>query len=373
MSTSQLAKKAESSSSNHVAPRSTQIYQEFIEKFESGEFVSGTYLAPEGRYAEEYGVSVGTMKNVMVRLKENGYVTRQRGHGTMVTYEPASRATSNMIVILLERVSQSFYSEIYSGIQDELVSNNYSPILIETLGETEKLHQAIKRYDSEAAGFIFMPELSAAAKKCYQDLAAQSKPFIFLDRYITGVNAGAVVSDNISGGYLATLHMIEQGHKKIALMGETDVSSIQDRIRGYQNALKEEGLDFDPGLVFSAEENTFESSFEMTDRMLEYDSSISAVVCMRDDIAWGCIQHLTELGIDVPGQISVTGYDDNEDICSRIRPALTTVRQPKEEMGRHAAARLIRLLEGDNSSKEIIEMLPVELIVRQSTSSSINK
>ena len=215
-------------------------------------------------------------------------------------------------------------------------------------------------------GYIVVPCIESANDTTYRQVTTNGAPLVFVDRYLSGLEVDAVLSDNRRGGYMATRHLLELGHRRIVVLGVGGAVSVQHRLEGHKQALAEYGVPFDPALVHPRKQNNFEDAYDFIGRFLTAHPDVTAAFCLPDEAAWGCLQRLAEMDIRVPEQFSVVGYDDNADICSRVRPRLTTVRQQKREMGRSAARRLAWRLGSDDHIPPEVVSLPVELVVRES-------
>ena len=350
-------------------PVYVQVERFLKRQIKEGQYTEGDYLPAEKVLAERFGVSCGTVGKALSRLKEEGYVERRTGHGTHVTYsmEPVPERDEETICVLLGRVTESFWAEIYGGVFCELQECSCKPLLIERDESFEVEEEAIRRYRDRVGGFIIAPTGQMQNRALYGDLLAREVPFVFIDRYLPELNVDAVVCDNVEGGYRATRHLLECGHRRIALVGATEAISVQHRIRGYRRALAEFDVPVEEDLIFPMHRGAFEHGFEVSTRIVEKHPEVTAAFCMRDDTAWGCLDGILQGGRGVPEEFSVIGYGDDPAICRRLNPALTTVGLPKRRMGAEAAGRLIRKLEGRPETDPKILSLPVELVERNST------
>jgi DNA-binding LacI/PurR family transcriptional regulator len=353
-----------------AGPKYNQIHEYLRGQIERQKLVNGEYLPPENQLAANFGVSIGTIKKALRKLKAGNYVQRRKGDGTRVSFSPRTPRDRKAIVVLLGTVKHSFHAEIYSGIQSQLEGSGCKPILIDTESSSEKERESLVKYGSAVGGFLIVPAKGNRNHACYGQLLADGVPFVFIDCYLPDFNVDAVVADNCAGGYLATKCLLEAGHRRIAVLGVTDSTSIRDRVEGYKTALSEFGLAFDSGLLLPVEVGGYDGVYTQTEAFLAERPGLTAAFCLRDDAAWGCLQRLTEMGIRVPDEFSIVGYDDNEEICSRLRPRLTTVRQPRMEMGAAAARILVQKLDGRSASREGTISLPVQLVERESVATA---
>jgi LacI family transcriptional regulator len=193
-------------------------------------------------------------------------------------------------------------------------------------------------------------------------------PFIFMHLFLDNyelLDTEIVSTDHFKGGYIATEHLIQLGHKRILCVSDKNQDSeFIARIEGYQAALKDNNIPFDENLVLYA------SSFKEASCLVYANEalirSVSAVFVHKDIYAWGIIQALKEINIKIPQDIAVVGYDDIE-LSENLKPYLTTVHQPREEIARITCARLVELI----NSKKIREtkkiFLQPKLIIRDSS------
>jgi LacI family transcriptional regulator len=199
-------------------------------------------------------------------------------------------------------------------------------------------------------------------------LTQQGTRVVLVDNAAPGSGCTAVLSDNFSGAIAAVNHLLDLGHRDIAFIGgpqldgipgSNRIYSIHWRALGYRTALRERGLDVRAELVESCD-LTSEGGGQAAQRLLDA-CRFTAVFCANDPTAYGVLRTLRERGLAVPSQISVVGFDD--DIAYHSVPPLTTLRVPREEMG--AAA--VRALLDQPVQGDVTVILPVELVVREST------
>jgi LacI family transcriptional regulator len=162
-----------------------------------------------------------------------------------------------------------------------------------------------------------------------------------------------------------TEYLITLGHRWIAfLMGSRNMRSSFDRLEGYKAGLQAHQLPFEPSLVENSE-NTFDGGYTACKLLLERDSRLTAIFAGNDEAAYGVIFALQELGIPVPQQISVSGYEDLAQ-SKKIWPGLTTIHQPADDMIAQATHMLIRILKGTPPQEQQI-LFPSRLVPRGST------
>jgi LacI family transcriptional regulator len=191
-------------------------------------------------------------------------------------------------------------------------------------------------------------------------------PVVLLDCWSKDHAFPAVLPADVAGGSRATDFLISAGHKRIAhITGEAWMDVTKDRLRGYRDALATADLAFDPDLV---REGNFQlsSGYEATLSLMRMPRPPTAIFCANDAMALGCYEALKELGLRIPDDVSVVGFDDDE-IASHLMPKLTTLTFPRHQMGAWAAERA--LAPGhDRSETHRVVKIECQLVERQSVS-----
>lgn len=369
-----------------TGPIYARIDAHLREQIERGVYAPGAFLPPEDELAREAKVSVGTIKKALSQLAADGWIERTRGRGTQVLARPANGTARKPVLVLLGSIKRLFFADIFEGVRAELMRAGCQPILHDNEYSEETERELLEEFGLTVAGAIIAPFVGIGVNHAaFGALLDAHLPLVFVDRYLARLNVDAVVSDNVKGGYLATRHLIELGHRRIAVMPRINpVVSVSDRIEGYRQALVEAGLPFEPRLVAPAGDGGYDAVYETTPQVLAQHPDVTAIFVPRDDAAWGCIQRLADMGVRVPADISVVGFGDDPGVCDRIRPRLTTVRQDNRSLGVAAATLLIERMRatgrlprtaqgepappaGAATATARIMALPVELIVRNST------
>jgi LacI family transcriptional regulator len=197
------------------------------------------------------------------------------------------------------------------------------------------------------------------------DLKSSSIPIVTMDMPLAGEMTFSVGCDNVSAVHAAVRHLADLGHTRISIVnGYTQASVSLERFEGYRSALDDLGLPFDPSLVAEAD-FTVAGGKEAFLTMIDRTPDITAVFAASDLMALGVLEGARELGLRVPKDLSVVGFD-NIDMASMSSPPLTTLDQPRYELGRTAAKILISACNGDTPPSRVL--LKANLIVRGSTS-----
>lgn len=280
------------------------------------------------------GVSEEMRAKILATAEEMGYVIPRAK-----TEETA--ASGNIGILVADRFSadNAFYPALYRQVMIRCSESGYSAIMeiVSPEAEAHCILPAIVQ-GNKVDGIIFMGEL----RRNYLKAVIQSGlPYIFLDFYDEELEADSVTSDNLAGGFRVTNALLQSGRREIAYVGSIlATSSIMDRYLGYTKALLREGIPLRP--EWRLEDRDVEGRFievDLPQRMPQ------AFVCNCDEVALNLVEQLKSKGYRVPEDVAVTGYDDHRfaQICD---PPLTTYRVNVEDMGRMAAAQLLRKIKG---------------------------
>ncbi|MCZ4293841.1 LacI family DNA-binding transcriptional regulator [Vibrio sinaloensis] len=194
---------------------------------------------------------------------------------------------------------------------------------------------------------------------------SETMPVVAFGYDVIGQRVRSINIDNVLGGYMATLHLLQQGHLNIAhIKGLLNQPDAVARFVGYKKALQEAGIKVQSKLIKQGDFSS-ETGYKMTKELIESNNHFSAIFAANDQTAYGAIKALHDHGLRVPEDVSVVGFDDLP-TSYYFTPALTTLRQPVEEIGIVCAESILNLL---NGNKHEVRLPPMELIVRQSTKS----
>jgi LacI family transcriptional regulator len=321
--------------------------------------------------AAEANVSYGTVSRVInhdVHVKQE---TRDRILQTMVRlgYVANRQARSlaggrtNSIGVLIPDLGTGYIGEIIRGIDAELGLSDLDLILYTTHRTASKEANYVTNLATGMVdGLILVLPRSPA--DFIGILTKQDFPFILIDHQGIGPDCPAVGAANWQGGFTATEYLIKLGHQRIGFItGWMDLGCALDRLDGYRSALRTNHIPDAPELIY---EGTFfqPDGFNGASILLDLPNPPTAIFASNDVMAMGVMDAIRHRGLRVPDDVSVIGFDDIPQ-ASLIHPALTTVRQPLEKMGRVATQMLLELL--NKSQKKIGRIeLPTELIIRDS-------
>src|SRR5687767_1505033 len=322
--------------------------------------------------AETAGVSYATVSHVINNTRLVSPETRERVLAAMdaLDYRPNALARSlrqgktNTLGLVLPDSANPFFAEISRSIEDEAFKQGYSVFLCNTELDTRReLFYVDVLSKKQVDGIIFVAAGDQADSLDF--LVQRNMPVVMIDRNLPNVEVDAVMTDNRLGGYLATRHLIKLGHTRIAcIAGPSSITPSAERIIGYRRALEEGGLSYDETLIMRGDYHA-QSGMEITHSFLKMNPRPTAIFALNDLMALGALRAAAEAGCSVPGDLAVVGYDDLE-IARFANPPLTTIAQPKKEIGVQAVNLLVGRMSQRNRSPSRL-LLPPELIVRRST------
>lgn len=255
-------------------------------------------------------------------------------------------------------ISDPFHSVVIAGIEEKLREKGYY-LMIRTVFSEDDLFSLLRNWNMD--GLIL---IGLFQDMFFERLTNADVPFVLIDSYIDNHKVLNIGLEDCKGGYMATKHLIEKGHRDIVFASPIIVKNgvVEERFKGYKMALQEANIPFENKNIYQ-QEITIEDGIELGHK-LSYRRDVTAVFATADILAAGIISGLNEKGKRVPNDFSVVGFDDIY-ISSLTAPRLTTIHQDAQEKGKVAAQSLISVIEGESIENNNV-ILPVTLIVRHS-------
>lgn len=325
------------------------------------------------------GVAVSTASLALNNKKRVSEVTRKKviEAARKLNYHPSSIArrfalNKTHTVALCAFISRKhplggFYMPIIQGIIDVVNTNGYS-FQLDIRGEyqnslTKRETLAKLARHKMVDGILILSHWPLSVKEVL-DLEQMKFPYVMVDGHIPGIEVNCVEVDNFGGALKAVEYLIGLGHKRIGFItGPPDQQSSGERIKGFQEALRKNGIDYDKSLIYTGDFHK-KSGYEGMKYLLNLPSPPSAVFFANDNMALAAMKLIKEKGLRIPEDISIVGFDDIE-AASQLDPPLTTVKQPLYKMGEEAAKLLFTLLNNEKNSPQKI-ILDTQLVIRNS-------
>lgn len=325
------------------------------------------------------GVSVATVSGVLNNKPtvKPALVDRVKKAMDALDYHPDQVARSLRlrrtctVGMVIADVTNPFFTDVIRGVEKEAQSNGYSVILCDANEDPAlERHYLSTLFSRRVDGVLLAPTSSPFA----QDSRIHKRfPIVLIDRIPLGFTGDAVMTDNFSAAYDGTRHLIELGHRQIAIItGQLNLSNGLDRLDGFRKALQEEHLAL-PDKYLQRGDFQLESGYRCGLELMRLPMPPTAIFSCNNRMTLGLMRALGELHVQCPEAVSVLGFDDFE-WSAYFTPRLTTIAQPAFEMGRQAMQILLRKLQAPAENNGLADEIPettvrlkAELRVRDST------
>ena len=303
-------------------------------------------------------------------------VAQQLGYHPDAHARSLRRRSTQTVGVLAFDLSDPFCIPIMRGIQLGLRPVNYLPLVMDAQAQRKLFDDYLNLLlERRAEGVIVIASWVFEETNLLADVRKNNVPIIILGRDLTSRGISSILVDNEAGGALAMRHLRDLGHREIAVIrGPQELYDSEPRWLGMRRIATQTGVSFDPRLVFELPgladpESGFEGGRHLVKQMLETRRPFTAVLAFDDLTALGVVRGLTEAGIRVPEDCSVMGFDDV--LPAKVAtPAISTIRQPLNEMGLQAAARVLQAIKKGMAGREekprLLKATP-ELVRRGST------
>lgn len=257
---------------------------------------------------------------------------------------------TNLIGVLLPKINNPLYGEIVSTVEARAYEFGYSMVLCVSAFDLEREEAQIAFLLRQGVmGMIVVPIDAEAAH--IRALVKQNMPCVILGT-VPILGTDQVNVDASMGAYLATSHLLELGHRCIGMLsGPSRISACKDRVRGYCQALEEYGIQFDPSLVVESEIDEQGGLKAVNQLLPKIGQPITALFAISDVMALGVLRRLHEAGFSVPDHVSLVSCDDIP-VAEQLTPGLTSIWQPKAELGEQASTFLFKQIEAKKARGE---------------------
>lgn len=321
--------------------------------------------------AQRAGVSLATVSRVMNKNTNVGDKTRQKVLAAMaeLDYRPNTFAqslasnSSNSVGVLVSQLDGPYYGPMMAEIESSLRAANKHVIIAVGHSDAAQEKDSVEFLLGRGCDALIL-DVEAVSDQYLIELSQGATPIVLINRYIDAISERCIYLNNELGGYLATRHVLDLGHRQIAYVsGPKRKHDANERLEGHKKALAEFGLKFEPALCVEGDYKEDGGVLAMQ-QLLQSGLQFSAVVCANDQMVSGAISVCLEQGIRVPEDLSFVGYD-NIPFARYISPKLTTVNNPIHEMGKMAALWLLRHIY-KNDQIAVANIFIPELVERES-------
>jgi LacI family transcriptional regulator len=309
----------------------------------------------------EYAVSEATRERVLDAARQLDYVPNALARGLLKSYSP-------VVGVIVHDITDPYFSDVVRGVEDAASAGGFLVITCSSDRAPDRELSYVRLLRSMRAGALVFagsglddPAFNDEIRRHVLAMRSYGAAVVHLSPHAMG--APEVGVDNAAGVAGMVAALVSLGHRQIAfLAGPSPLHVARERRHGYRRGLADSGIAYDARLVV---ETGFDrdSGAHAIDALLAGDAPFTAVFAANDLLALGALQRLGELGIRVPGEASVAGFDDIQ-TAAMVAPSLSTVRLPLHEIGRLGFRAAQRILAGERPRRRV---LPTELVMRQST------
>ena len=297
-----------------------------------------------------------TRERVRAAIEELGFVRNESARRLR-------QGHSRTLGVVIEDVANPYFTDVAKGAEAAMNADGFDAVLCTSDGSAGKEQRCLDFLEEQRVSGVLIPPVDMRADRIAR-LRAAGMAVVLLDRRDTGLDACSVSVDHAAGGIIAVSHLAGLGHRQLALVtGEGEPEPVRERRAGVDRALS--GVADASMITLREPALTATAGQDAARRLLDLKPAPSAVFCANDLLAIGVINELIRLGVKVPAEMAVVGYDDIELAATAAIP-LTTVRQPRHALG-WAAAELAIAETSDGESHEHQHLvLTPDLVIRES-------
>jgi LacI family transcriptional regulator len=305
----------------------------------------------------KYGVKKETRDRVLAVAAKIGYSPNAIARGLV-------KKSTHSIGLVIPDILNPFYPGVACSIEDKALKSGYSVFFCNTNHDKKREIQSLELLaEKRVDGIILAPGLEDS--NVPGSLVDGDIPIVHICRRYVEPSKSFVVIDDERGGFLATKHLIERGYKTIGFIGAKDQNrDLDERFKGYQQAFRKFGFQIDERYVYSSDFQR-QTGYRIVRKMLADGDYPRAIFTENDILALGAIQAIREVGLSIPADIAIVGFDDIP-FAAFPEVQLTTIRQPKNEMGEIAVSILLDQMSARNTEPRKVILEP-QLIVRKSS------
>ena len=328
------------------------------------------------------GVSVGTVSNVITGMAPVAEPRKQRVQKVIreLNYHRNHVARSlklqrtKMLGMIVSDITNPFFSQVVRGAEEAALKRGYLLLTFNTDDHVERERQVISVLQSRRVDGILLVVAPSKTKPTHiiETLKAGT-PVVCLDRLPPGIAVDSVTVDNVGAARECVRHLIGRGHRKIGIItGSLALATAQQRLLGYEEAMREAGLDIDRRWMRRGDFRS-ESGYQLGREILQEEDRPTALFVCNNLMAYGVLRALDDLGLQCPRDLAIATFDDPT-ITQVFRPRLTAVSQPAYSFGYTGTELLIQRIESKTTGESPIAIrLPTELHIRESSAPTLNR
>jgi LacI family transcriptional regulator len=318
---------------------------------------AGLSIATVSKYINGIKVKEENKKRIDEAIKALDFRVNEIARGL----KTRKTATVGVLIPSLENI---FSTSIVSKVESILLKYGYSTIVCD-YRQNSKLEN--EKFDflrnKQVDGIILVPYGISESK--ITEAVNDNVPVILIDRSIKGIDCDVVLADNLNAAYNAVELLITKGHRRIGIIcGPQDIYTAQERLKGYIRVHEDYELEIDDSLIKYGDYE-IQSGMELMNEFLDQENRPTAVFVTNYEMTLGAIMALNARNIKIPDEISIIGFD-NIQLANVVKPRLSIVVQPMQQIGEYAASLLIKRMKGDNSGFPAMIRLKTEILEGES-------
>lgn len=316
--------------------------------------------------ADQWGISEETQKKVIKKAQELNYHPNQMARGLRT-------GKSNIIGLVVADISNHFYAKISRTIEREVTRMGYQLLVCSSDEVEDKEYKLIELLKDRQRVEGLIVATTQEKMDQFVQLKKEQFPLVFIDRKPTDLQSYYVGVDNYKGAFEMVEHMIDMGMRKIGLINvsPTYISTLQDRVEGYKDALKKHGIKLNNSIRAVSYHDIEETTEEAVRSLVQPPMGMEALFAVNNYVAVNCLQAIHKMNLRVPQDIALVCFDDM-DAFKFSHPPLTTVAQPLEKIGEEAVKLLMKQINGKNHTPQS-RILPTKLVIRKSCGSFLKQ
>jgi len=308
--------------------------------------------------AGSYGISEKTRARVLAAANRLGYRPNGIARGL-------ATGRSHCLGLILSDIRNPFMTELARGAEDAAYAAGYDLVLCNSDLDPEKQMRYVRSLLEKRVGGIVMNSVRTLGREQQEEIIRHGIPIVLLSRQRQGLPFSSVSADNFGGGLLAGKYLVSLGHRVIAhLTGPRRHDNLKERLRGFLKAIEFSKEEVTPVIIYG--DHSSSGGYGMAKTVLGKHRDVTAIFAANDSIAFGVMRAIHEQHLRIPQDISLIGFD-NVEMAGLTKPPLTTIHQPKYEMGKAAVEILLKLAGGGDRRVPEHLLFGVELVERESS------
>jgi len=350
-------------------PKYLIVVQAIKDSIEQQEFLPGERIHSEMDLCKMHSVSRQTVRQALNVLEQEGFLSKKQGSGTFVSKVPGAAKSVNIrtVGVVSTYFSDYIFPDIITGIEQVLSEHNVGMQLALTHNKVKSEEKALlSMLDKNISALIVEPSKSALPnpnRRLYDEIEERGIPLVFFNARYEWSTFPCIALDDVQAGRMATQHLIDSGHKRIAGIFKLDDIQGHLRYKGFMKSTGEAGLDVDEKKVLWYSAEDVDDLFLSSERLLSRLADSDAVVCYNDQLAIRLVEFCSNHDIGVPEKLSIVGID-NSNLAAMCEVPLTTIAHPRRKLGRDTGEAILKLLE--NPAADVENFYKPELVIRSS-------